>query len=140
MSIAKSANAVPRIILPGPTAGREGGTFHTDFVLWNRERTESRSLSGLVDTGASYTMVPAAILDCLGIERVRSITFTLADGFSQDLYTGTVYMELEGEIDLVQVIFGTDQHKILLGAMSLEVFGLAADAKNRRLILGELTL
>ena len=49
-------------------------------------------------------------------------------------------MELEGELDLVQVVFGTDRHRILLGAMSLEVFGLAADAKNRRLIPAELTL
>lgn len=116
------------------------GTFQTDFVIWNGERTESRSLSGLVDTGASYTLVPATILDELGIERARSRTFSLADGSTQDLSTGTAYMELEGELDLVQVVFGTDRHRILLGAMSLEVFGLAADAKNRRLIPAELTL
>lgn len=140
MSISESSKTDPRIVLPGTTVGGEVGTFQTDFVIWNGERTESRSLSGLVDTGASYTLVPATILDELGIERARSRTFSLADGSTQDLSTGTAYMELEGELDLVQVVFGTDRHRILLGAMSLEVFGLAADAKNRRLIPAELTL
>ena len=140
MTISKPAKTEPSIILPGTTVGGEVGTFNTDFVIWNRERTDSRALNGLVDTGASYTMVPATILDELGIERVRSRTFSLADGSRQNLYVGMVDLELEGEIESVHVIFGTDHHKILLGAMALEAFGLAADAKNRRLIPGELTL
>ncbi len=128
------------IILPGTTVGGEVGTFCVAFVIRNRNRTRSRTLNGLVDTGASRTLIPVQILEELGIERVQSRLFSFADGSTQDLPTGWVDMELEGQTDQVSVVFGPDNRKILLGAMALETFALAADAKNRRLIPAELTL
>jgi clan AA aspartic protease len=116
------------------------GTFYSDFVIWDHGRTQSRALTGLVDTGASYTLVPAQILEELGIERVRSSVFSFADGSRKELPMGWVEMELEGETAHVHIVFGPDSQKILLGAMALETFGLAADAKYRRLIPAELTL
>ena len=128
------------IILPGTTIGGEVGTFSVDFVVWNRDKTQSRALNGVVDTGASYTLVPAQILEELGIERVRSSVFSLADGSRRELSMGWVEVELEGETDHVHIVFGPDSEKILIGAMALEIFALAADAKHRRLIPAELTL
>ena len=128
------------IILPGTTVGGEVGTFYVDFVIWNQDKTRSRTLNGLVDTGASHTLVPASILEELGIERLRSRVFSLADGSRRELFVGWVEMELEGQTDHVSVVFGPDSGKILLGAMALETFALAADAQNRRLIPAELTL
>jgi clan AA aspartic protease len=128
------------IILPGTTVGGEVGTFSVDFVIWNWNRTQSRTLNGLVDTGASYTLVPASILEELGIEREYSETFTLADGSKRELSVGRLDMELEGMTRNVYVVFGADGSRILLGAMALEAFALAADAKYRRLIPAELTL
>ncbi len=128
------------IILPGTTVGGEVGTFYVDFVIWNRDKTRSRTLNGLVDTGASYTLVPSSILDELGIERLRSRVFSLGDGSKQELSTGVVEIELDGSTSPATVVFGPDNGKILLGAMALETLGLAADAKNRRLIPAELTL
>ena len=128
------------IILPGTTVGGEVGTFYVDFVIWNQGRTQSRTLNGLVDTGASYTLIPASILEELGIERIRSRLFSLADGSTKELSIGFADMELDGQVSPVHVVFGVDSEKILLGAMALEAFALAADAKNRRLIPAELTL
>jgi predicted aspartyl protease len=128
------------IILPGTTVGGEVGTFYVDFVIWNHVRTQSRNLNGLVDTGASYTLIPASILEELSIERVQSKVFSLADGSKQELSIGWLEMELEGQTGNVYVVFGPDSGKILLGAMSLETFALAADAKYRCLIPAELTL
>ena len=128
------------IILPGTTVGGEVGTFYVDFVIWNQDKSRSRTLNGLVDTGASYTLVPASILEELGIERLRSRVFSLADGSRQELSIGWADMELDGRSSPVSVVFGLDSRKILLGAMALESFALAADAKNRRLIPAELTL
>ncbi len=130
----------PWIILPGTTVGGEVDTFSVDFVIWNRDRTESRQLRGLVDTGASYTLIPESILDELGIERRRTGAFKLADGSRREMSLGLVTMELEGQIDDVHVAFGLDDSTILVGALALEVFALAADAKYRRLIPAELTL
>lgn len=129
------------IILPGTTVGGEVGTFKADFVIRNRVNTgRSETLNGVVDTGASYTVVPAPILDELGVEREQSVNFTLADGSKRDMDIGWVQMELEGRMGHVYVVFGPDNSPILLGAMALETFALAADAKNRRLIPGQATL
>ena len=94
----------------------------------------------MVDTGPSYTLIPAPIFEELGIERVRSRVFSFADGSRQELSMGWVEIGMEGETGHVHVVFGVDRRKILLGAMALEVFALAADAKYRRLISAELTL
>ena len=129
------------IILPGTTVGGEVGTFMADFVIRKQADSErSEALSGVVDTGASYTVVPATILETLGVEREQSINFTLADGSKRDMDIGWVQMELEGRTGHVYCVFGPDNSPILLGAMALETFALAADAKNWRLIPGQSTL
>ena len=128
------------LILPGTTVGGEVGTFSADFILWNADQTASRSLNGLVDTGASYTMVPASILEELGIEREDTETFNLADGSRRDYDLGFARMELDSKRRRVAVIFGPENAGVLLGALALEMFALAADAKYRRLIPAVLTL
>ena len=84
------------IILPGTTVGGEVGTFYVDFVIRNQDQSRSRTLNGLVDTGASHTLVPGSILEELDIERLRSRVFSLADGSRRELFVGWVEMELEG--------------------------------------------
>ena len=136
----KAHETYPGSIMPGTTFGGEVGTFYSDFVIWDHGRTQSRALTGLVDTGASYTLIPASILEELGIERRQTRAFTLADGSKRDFSIGWVEMELAGEIGPVHILFGPDNGNILLGTMTLEAFGLAADAKHHRLIIAELTL
>ena len=116
------------------------GTFSVDFVIRNRNGSQARELNGVVDTGASYTVIPAQILDELGIEREQTKVFSLADGSRQELAIAWAEMELQGQRGSVYVVFGPDSRKVLLGAMALETFALAADAKYRRLIPAELTL
>lgn len=128
------------IILPGTTIGGEVGTFRVDLTIRNRNTGQSRELNGLVDTGASYTIIPAGILDELGIEHDETELFSLADGSVQELDIGWADMVLEGRTRSVYVVFGTSSEKILLGSMALEAFALAADAKNHRLIRAELTI
>ena len=116
------------------------GTFYSDFTIRSRDKIESRVLSGLVDTGSAYTLIPAAILEELGVERLRTARMRLADGSLRDFSLGNVEMELEGVSDVVHVIFGTDNDTVLLGALALEVFALAADARNQCLIPAQATL
>ena len=130
----------PLPVLPGTTVGGAVGTFYADFTLWSPDGIRFRTLNGLVDTGASYTMAPASILEGLGVRRADMENFILADGSRREMSIGLVDMELGGRHRSVYVIFGPEEVKILLGAMALEAFGLAADAKNRKLIPGELTL
>lgn len=128
------------IILPGATIGGEVGTFSVDFVIRNRNGSQAKTLNGVVDTGASYTVVPAQILDELGIEREETLLFSFADGSRRELAIALAEMELQGQRRSVYVVFGPDSRKVLLGALALETFALAADAKYRRLIPAELTI
>ena len=137
---AEPANPAQNPVLPGTTVGGAVGTFYADFTLWSPNRDRSSTLNGLVDTGAAYTQVPASILEDLGIESFDTRTFILADGSRREFDLGWAEMELEGRPGFVYVVFGDAGGKILLGATALEAYGLAADAKNRKLIPGELTL
>ena len=127
------------LVPAGTTIGGEVGTFYVDFTLRSGDGTRSLDLNGLVDTGASYTLVPAALLDDLGVARRETLTFRLADGSTREFDIGWAEMELEGRTSPVHVVFGPE-NRILLGAMALEAFALAADAKNRRLVPADLTL
>ena len=116
------------------------GTFGADFTIRRRDGAHPRDLHGIVDTGASCVIVPQHILDEMAVARDETARFRLADGSVHELAVGEVLLDLLGRTKTVQVVFGTSPRKILLGAMALETFGLAADAPNRRLIPAELTL
>ena len=128
-----------KLVLPGSTVGGEVGTFYVDFTLWNNDGTRSHTLNGLVDTGAFYPQVPALILEDLDIEQEFSEVFRLADGSLRELPVGQVKTELEDESRSVYTIFGPAGSSTLLGALALEIFALAVDAKNKRFIKADLT-
>ena len=92
------------IILPGTTVGGEVETFSVDFLIRNRDTAQAKEFTGVVDTGALFTVIPVHILDELSIERERTRTFSFADGSRRELAMGWVEMELQGERDAVQVI------------------------------------
>ena len=127
------------LVPAGTTIGGEVGTFYVDLTLWNPEKTRSRILNALVDTGASYTLIPASELTELGIGPEKTRSFQLANGETQDFPVGRADIELQNNMENVHVVFGPE-NRILLGAMALEAFALAADAKNRRLVPADLTL
>ena len=129
-----------KLILPGTTIGGDVGTFYMDFVLWNMERTRYRAVNGLVDTGASLTQVPASVLQELGIAPDETQRFILADGSRREMPVGEARIELQGRFKAIDVVFGSEGSNVLLGALALEAFGLAADARNGRLIPADLTL
>ena len=128
------------MVLPATVVGGELGIFYTDFVLWNPEKTASRTLTALVDTVASYVQVPASILDELGIRRERMSRFRLADGSIREMSMGLTPIELEDDIASVYVVFGDEGCSILLGALAMETFALAVDAKRRVFIPADLPL
>jgi predicted aspartyl protease len=84
------------------------------FTLYSPDSTNFRTLNGVVDTGASFTIIPEAILDKLGIERGERFVFSLADGSLQELCVGYAEMELQGYSNTVTVVFGSDNRKILI--------------------------
>ena len=87
----------------------------------------------LVDSGAVYSLIPGAILRKLGIKAHSTREFVLADGrvISRRLATATFeYGERRGDS---MVIVGEAGDDPLLGATTLEGFGLVLDPFRREL-------
>ena len=97
-----------------------------------RPRRNAR-LKFLVDSGAVYSVVPAAVLRRLGIKPGRSKSFIFADGTEVKRSLGQALFRLNGEEAASPVIFGAAGDSVLLGSVSLEALGLMLDPLKREL-------
>ena len=110
------------------------GTFTVQAIVWNPHNPEKRLILGLVvDTGATYTTLPASILEKLGVTPIRVIRVRLADNRVVERLVGEIGIEIEGyRASATPVIFG-DEGVYLLGAVTMEQLGLAPDPVEKRL-------
>jgi len=97
-----------------------------------RPRRSAR-LKFLVDSGALYSVVPAAVLRRLGIKPGTSKSFILADGTEVKRSLGQALFRLNGEEAASPVIFGAAGDSVLLGSVSLEALGMMLDPLKREL-------
>ncbi len=87
----------------------------------------------LVDSGAIYTVVPAAALKKLGIRPHSKRVFTLANGETVERLLGDALFEYRGQRASSPVIFGELLDSSLLGAVTLESLGFILDPLQREL-------
>ncbi len=91
------------------------------------------SLEFLVDSGAVYSVVPAPVLERLGIRPVAEQVFPLANGERITRRKGIAAFRLGDRIGGADVVFGEPGDSSLLGALTLEALGLALDPLKREL-------
>lgn len=87
----------------------------------------------LVDSGAIYSVVPAPILNQLGILPLSTQVFRLANGQRVSRRKGGAMFKYRDRIGGADVIFGEQGDSNLLGAFTLEALGLALDPLRREL-------
>lgn len=110
------------------------GNFEVTVEVGDLQGRRFESLDALVDTGASYLVVPRNILESLGVKASEERSFTLADGRESTFDVGVAQVRLSGRSYPVLTVFGQEGSRALLGAVPLETFGLAADPVHRRLV------
>ncbi len=110
------------------------GTFKVEAEVWNPRRPETRArVELLVDTGATYTVMPAAVLKGLEVEPLRTVRLRLANGKVIERALGEVGIEIEGyKASATPVVFG-DESVFLLGSVTMEQLGLAPDPVSKKL-------
>ena len=88
-----------------------------------------------VETGALYSFVPEDRLYAIGLEPIRSRELVLADGRHEQRLLGEARMTVAdlGETLTCPVVFGPPGSLYLLGATTLEIFGVDVDPVARRL-------
>lgn len=90
-------------------------------------------VSFLVDSGATYTLVPAEECRLLELKPKRTVVFSLADGTPIERGVSECHISLpEGERH-TPVILGEPGDEALLGAITLEEFGLVLNPFTRKL-------
>jgi len=112
------------------------GITYAQVRLSNPRRPELTAvgLDCLVDTGALYSVVPASVLEQLGILRLETERFTLADGTQQTYDVGEAFFELGTRGRTSRVVFAPEGATPLLGAFTLESFGLMVNPVTRELL------
>src|SRR5437867_3292119 len=87
----------------------------------------------LVDTGATFSLIPAQLANALGIARLRrSIGVRLADGRRVRLRAGVAVVRIDGREAPMTVLVGEVPEPIL-GVEALEGLGLVVDSRRKRL-------
>jgi clan AA aspartic protease len=110
-------------------------TFSVPASLANPERPEQRLTADLlVDTGATWTMLPQEVVAGLGLRASRQRAVTLASGERVTYPAGQVTIQLNGEEIITVFLSGPPGCRALLGAVTLEEFGLAPDPVRKTLV------
>ena len=92
------------------------------------------SIDVMVNTGAEYNWVPSAILESLGIVRVRRDRFETADGRVQERDVGFAMIYAGARSAAAAVVFGETGDMTLLGAIGLESLNLRVDLGRKELV------
>ena len=108
--------------------------FYQPITILSPSGASSEEVEALIDTGSVYLWVPGSLLRRLGWEPVETRKFVTATGEQIERPVGPVTIRLNGRTLPVFATFGDEGSTPLLGAVVLEIFGLAADTINHRLV------
>jgi len=110
------------------------GIFRVRVQVFNpREEEQSREVELVVDTGATFPVIPRAIASDLAIGPSERPTFTLADGTEIAREMGWAGLAYDGRRSPTLVVLGETDDVPILGAIALEGLGLEVDSIAKRL-------
>ena len=87
----------------------------------------------LVDSGATYSLLPENIWRAIELEPTREMSFSLADGTQVVRRISRCWLVLEQGEEHTPVILGEPGDEGLLGVVTLEILGLVLNPFNRTL-------
>ena len=76
------------------------GVFHVELEIGDPHGRNYQVVEAMVDSGATYTTLPASLLRGLGVSPHSSRTFILADGSRIQRDFGRTWVRLEGQEDV----------------------------------------
>jgi clan AA aspartic protease len=108
------------------------GIIYTSGTVSNGEVSEE--IRFLVDSGATYSMLPMPVWKKLGLKPKRELEFTLADGtlIKRSVSECRITI-LDGEGHTPVILGENQEDEALLGAVTLEEFGFVLDPFKREI-------
>ncbi|MSQ12919.1 MAG: hypothetical protein EXR47_02025 [Dehalococcoidia bacterium] len=113
------------------------GVFRHPIEVGDPAGRRFETVDAVVDTGASFTVVPGAVLRRLGIVPQRTVSFRLANGTVMEREVGETVVRIGGNRATRMVVFGGESDPALLGADTLEGLLLGVDPVAKRLVPAE---
>ena len=110
------------------------GVFSVQIEIGDPGARRFERVEAVVDTGASYAQLPASTLRRLGVEPHTRRTFVMAGGRREESDVGQAWVRLNGTSQMTVVVFAEEGSQPLIGAITLEEFGLGIDPVAQKLI------
>ena len=110
------------------------GVLSVEIEIGGPDARRLERVEAVVDTGASYTQLPASTLKRLGVEPHTRRTFVMADGRREQSDVGQAWVRLNGTTQMTVVVFAEEGSQPLIGAITLEEFGFGIDPVAQKLI------
>jgi len=110
-------------------------TFSVDITVANLNLPDrSRRVSVIVDTGATYMMLPREIIEDLDCQPIGSRRVLLANGREEEWPITAVQVTVDGQEGPTFCLIGPPGSAAWLGAVTLEGFALGVDPVAQQLI------
>jgi len=93
----------------------------------------SETLEFLIDSGATYSVLPQKTWERLGLQSKRTVRFRLADGTAIERQVSECHFRLAEADGTSPVVLGEAGDVALLGVVTLEVLGLVFNPFTRTL-------
>ena len=115
------------------------GLFYAPVSIANLAGGNAHETEALVDTGATDSAFPAALLAELGIQPRRRFTYVTADGSEVECGYGEALLTItldDGHAvsGISPVAFWPDESGQCIGATTLQILKLAVDTPDERLV------
>ena len=110
------------------------GTFFMPVEIAGPDWERFETVNALVDTGATYSMMPASLLTSLGVAPFDRYGFILANGQRVYRDVGDVIIRIDGRARPTVAVFADEGSHAILGAFTLAAFSVAVDTVNQCLI------
>ena len=115
------------------------GIFSVELTIKNRDTLIGETVSAIVDTAATISVMPASLLERLGIEPVRTRRFRLANEETIEYRTGMALFETTGRDGEASVAFGPEG-QYLMGATTIEELAFVVEPLRKQLIPEDMVL
>ncbi len=112
------------------------GSFRVPLEVGGLNSKHTEAVDALVDTGATFSMIPATMLRRMGIEPDATLAFRIATGEIMEYATGGASLAAAGRRSNCRVIFGAEDY-YTMGSTSLGKTLLAVDPMDQCLVPGE---
>ena len=110
------------------------GKLTVTIGVGDQRGSRFENLDVTVDTGSTFTAVPRALLERLGVPVHRTARARTADGDTVPVDIGWTLVRLEGQVFPTQVTFAGEGEPPRLGAVTLREALLTVDPVCQRLI------